>query len=704
MSMSILPLLDGSVFVEAMEPAAEPLRHHAAAIAGWLAVQAGATVWRVVPTEDPLASLRCHGHDPGGLLREILDAGKLRVANLEAVPLDGADAVIHGGSLVLPAGINGVSVASTPDADGVAHSDLTLQALSGLADLFGEPDGPPLPMGGAQAAYAAGLAAFTAAVALARRRRQGLPGAEQAHVDALSVLSWVNWKSGAGAAMGQPVSREGRHAEWVAVPCVDGHFAFIFTERDWPAVIRMVGDERLGEARFASFSGRARHRREYMARIEAWMRPQTLAALSRHCLDAGLPSAPVLTPLSVLSDAQLRERRAFVAGELGIVPVAPYRARVAPGEPRAARPPATASLPLAGMRILDLGIITAGAGTTGLLADLGAQVIKVEATSYPDPFRAWSGSTGDSPLFAFNNRNKRGIALDLKTPQGKAEFLALAGQCDVIVENFRRGVLERLGLDFDTLRAANPGIVLASISGLGHEGPDAAMATFGSTLEALSGQAAVTGQPDGPPLVSGRNLNLPDQLVCLYGAAAIIAAVSYSESHGVAMHLDVAQRDVALLSLLDRVVGAARFGAEAWRRGTDSPDMAFQGVVPCTDGWLAVTVPNQAAENVAHGLGIADAAALERWAAPQALAAARRALRGAGAMAEPVCDGTQMFARMKPGSVFARSPAGRLVKGFPFQFSRTPLQVFCDAPALGEHTEAVRQEFLNAHVDSQPLP
>ena len=155
--------------------------------------------------------------------------------------------------------------------------------------------------------------------------------------------------------------------------------------------------------------------------------------------------------------------------------------------------------PLAGCRVLDLGIITAGAATSAVLADFGAEVIKVESPTYRDPFRRWlsdrpiDADPNLSPFFRATNRGKLGLSLDLKQPLGRDAFLQLVRESDIVVENFRRGVLQKLGLDFETLRAANPRIILASISSQGEDGPEAGYVSYGSTLEAVAGLATTTG-------------------------------------------------------------------------------------------------------------------------------------------------------------------------------------------------------------------
>ncbi|MEJ1979139.1 MAG: CoA transferase [Acetobacteraceae bacterium] len=204
--------------------------------------------------------------------------------------------------------------------------------------------------------------------------------------------------------------------------------------------------------------------------------------------------------------------------------------------------------PLQGCRVLDLGIITAGAATSALLADLGAEVIKIESPRYRDPFRGWATGKPDNigagpPFFRATNRNKTGISLDLKQPDGRAAFLRLVAKSDVVLENFRRGALTGLGLDFPVLREANPAIILASISSQGETGPDASYVSFGSTLEAMGGLAWQTGYRDGRPVISGRDLNYPDQVVAIFAAGMVVTAwLNRARENGV--HLDLSQREL----------------------------------------------------------------------------------------------------------------------------------------------------------------
>jgi len=165
--------------------------------------------------------------------------------------------------------------------------------------------------------------------------------------------------------------------------------------------------------------------------------------------------------------------------------------------------PAGAPTALGGIRVLDFTRLIAGPYCTMLLADLGAEVLKIESGAYLDPFRVVGriddadGWWNRSPQFRFTNRNKRGLALNLKAAEGQRVIRELAAHCDVVVENFRRGVLDRAGLGWEALKAVNPRLVFAAISSQGDTGPERMNVSFGSTLDATSGIAALTGYEGG---------------------------------------------------------------------------------------------------------------------------------------------------------------------------------------------------------------
>jgi formyl-CoA transferase len=355
--------------------------------------------------------------------------------------------------------------------------------------------------------------------------------------------------------------------------------------------------------------------------------------------------------------------------------------------------------PLEGCRVLDLGIITAGAATSALLADLGAEVIKLESPSYRDPFRVWTSSApqqGLAPFFRFTNRGKRGVSLDLKQVAGRAAFLRLVAASDIVVENFRRGVLDRLGIGYSVLKSVNEGVILASISSQGETGPMADYVSFGSTLEAVAGLASLTGYAGGSPVLSGKEVNLPDQNVAIFAAGMIATAWLARRRSGEGAHLDLAQRE-----LTSFMVGEG-FAAEtpASRPGNARAPYALQDCVRTADGaWLALSVlPDQLAAVdalIGHGGGAAERmASLERWSAARPVADVVRTLIAAGIAAAHAVDGRGMLATR--GKLWSRAievhGAHGMLKGFPFQLAGEPLRIDADAPGIGADTVAVLAE------------
>lgn len=337
--------------------------------------------------------------------------------------------------------------------------------------------------------------------------------------------------------------------------------------------------------------------------------------------------------------------------------------------------------PLDQCRVLDLGIITAGAATSAVLADLGANVVKIESDTYRDPFRQWEGEVleGESadlpPFFRMTNRGKANLALDLKTPKGREVFLSLVRNCDVVVENFRRGVLDRLGLSYDTLREANPDIILASISSQGEYGPDSAYVSFGSTLEAMSGLSAITGYPDGPPVVSGNELNYPDQVVAIF-ASSMIATAWYACQRGQGgAHLDLSQRE------LTSFLSGDAFFEPLPRHGNAQRDIAVQDCFQSADDeWIAVTASDDAmVETLTGGASHSDMA---NWINARSAAAAISGLVEAGIPAARVLDGVSVLSQRNKAWTRAieTDPNGQYVKGTLFgDGSRAPS---LDRPAV----------------------
>ncbi len=581
------------------------------------------------------------------------------------------------------------------------ESEATLFAQSGLADLLGDPDDEPLvPVGhyAAGGACYAGFCGLSAVYNIMQRHERH----EIASVNGLAAIAWINWKAACAGVMGKDLHRQGKKAEWPVMECKDGYAAFVYNERDWPSVVAMTGDERLNAPEFETFAGRQENREAYMSVIREWMKTKTKAELSELFAKHAIPSAPVLTPSDLLTEPLYVHRKAFIPaegpdGKTVQSAVPPHR--IARQEPADSAPPkkdvlehitpAGPNLPLSGVRVLDMGIITAGAGSGGLLADMGAEVLKIESERYPDPFRKWAGSD-DSPFFKFNNRNKYGLGIDLKTEEGKATFLKLVESADVVMENYRRGVLDRMGFSLDVLRKVNPRIVVASISGCGLDGPGSENSSFGSTLEASSGFAALTRDRNGKPYITGRNVNFPDQTVCLYAAAAIALAVQASKANNCALHVDTSQRDVTMYlagDVIEMVSAGLADDPNSLREAIREYEL--EGIYKTADErYIALSVPELSALNELAGLENIDGeAALADWAKGQKASAIEKLLRPAGIGAAKVLMGSEMYAleTVQSNGVFTHTATGNMVKGFPFKLHKVPAKIWADAPIVGQH-------------------
>jgi len=227
-----------------------------------------------------------------------------------------------------------------------------------------------------------------------------------------------------------------------------------------------------------------------------------------------------------------------------------------------ARAPDAPAGPLAGVRVFDLTRVLAGPFCTMVLADLGADVIKIEGPRTPDYSRSIPPFIGlMSHYFLSINRNKRSVAFDLKTDRGRELAVRLALTCDVVVENFRPGTLERLGLGYEALSRRKPEIVVCSISGFGQRGEHAGRASVDTVVQALSGAMSVTGEPEGPPVKLG--LPLGDLAGSMWAAVGILAALHRRSVTGRGDHVDV--------SLLDGLIGLQAYLAELYLVTGHSP-------------------------------------------------------------------------------------------------------------------------------------
>lgn len=248
--------------------------------------------------------------------------------------------------------------------------------------------------------------------------------------------------------------------------------------------------------------------------------------------------------------------------------------------------------PLAGIVVLDFSRVLAGPFCSALLADLGAEVIKVEPPQGDD--QRWMGAFKDGVNLSFEliNRSKRSIRLDLKTEKGRQIALALAERADVVIENFRPGVAARLGIGYELLRERRPDIVYCSISGFGQTGPMAQFPSYDVVAQALSGMMSITGMSDGDPVLVGESIG--DSVSGLYSALGVALALFRRASTGEGAHIDIAMFD-ALFSLLPTALASWQATGEApGRAGNQHPLSAPFGAYAAGDGLFMLAIANKA--------------------------------------------------------------------------------------------------------------
>ena len=376
------------------------------------------------------------------------------------------------------------------------------------------------------------------------------------------------------------------------------------------------------------------------------------------------------------------------------------------------------SRPLAGVRVLDFTRVLAGPYCTALMADLGADVLKVEPPQ-GDDYRHIGPFYPDrsSALFEAVNRGKRSIVLDLSRAADRDLVLALATSADVVVENFRPGVATKLGVGWAALSAVNPKLVYCSISGFGQDGPDAARPAYDIVIQAMSGIMAVTGDPDGPPTLIGESI--ADVVSGLFGSWAILAALLERSRTDRGRYIDVAMLD-CMIALQPLVAARSLATGDSPRRvGNRHASSAPFGAFSAKDGLFVLAVLNgKLFDALASVLGRPDLAtdarfatdasrlahepalraAIEAWSSTMTAREAVDRLVSAGVPAADVVDTAAALAsdRADARPLLQRVTHPRLgpisVPEQPVRFGGVPRGGAASAPALGEPGEAARQD------------
>ncbi|MEE3213977.1 MAG: CoA transferase, partial [Pseudomonadota bacterium] len=243
-----------------------------------------------------------------------------------------------------------------------------------------------------------------------------------------------------------------------------------------------------------------------------------------------------------------------------------------------------ANLPLDDLKVLELGQLIAGPTCGQILADFGAQVVKIEPPGKGDAMRQWGQTDANGEPLWWNviARNKQSLTLDLRKPEGQALLKRLAAEADVLIENFRPGTMERWGLDYNSLSADNPGLIMVRVTGFGQDGPYASRAGFAAVCEAMGGLRYISGYPDRPPVRVG--ISLGDTLAGVQGAMGALLALHQRERSGQGQVVDSAIFEAVMAMMESLIPDYARAGKIRERAGSFLPKIAPSNAYPARDG------------------------------------------------------------------------------------------------------------------------
>lgn len=389
---------------------------------------------------------------------------------------------------------------------------------------------------------------------------------------------------------------------------------------------------------------------------------------------------------------------------------------------------------LDGIKVLDLSRVLAGPWCTQILADLGADVIKIERPGVGDDTRTWGppfikdangNDTDQASYFTACNRNKRSVTVDMATPDGQALLKQMAAQADIVVENFKTGGLEQYGLDHKSLREANPRLIYCSVTGFGHDGPYAERAGYDLMIQAMTGMMSITGRPDGEP--GGGPLRvgvaLTDLFTGVYASTAILAALQVRDRTGEGQHIDMALLDVGMAILANQASAFLNTGKAPQRQGNTHPSLAPYQDFPTLDGSMLLAIGNNG-----QFARFCEAAGHPEWAADARFATNTLRVKHRGVLIPmmeeltrsrttadwvalledkavpcgPINDIAQAFddAQVKARGLAVTLPrdAGDGIESItgvasPLRLTATPPVLRHAPPALGQHTREVLAEF-----------
>ncbi len=387
---------------------------------------------------------------------------------------------------------------------------------------------------------------------------------------------------------------------------------------------------------------------------------------------------------------------------------------------------------LEGVRIAEFGSYAAGPHVGKMLANFGATVVHVESRARPDGFRLQyppykDGKPGidSGGCFAFFNDSKLGVTLDLKNAHGVELARRMVAASDVVIENMRPGVMARIGLGYDALKARNPGLVMLSTCNMGQTGPRADTPGFGSQLTALAGMCNLTGEREGPPmLLYGPYI---DFIASTLGAVAVLAALERRRRTGEGAYLDVSQYECGLMFLAGPLLDYCASGRIAERAGNADPEAAPHGAYSCANGgWIALSCWSDVEfVRLANAIGREELGrdarvsslegrraraslldeAINNWLAGREALEAAQVLQAAGVHAHAVNSIADLYAdpQLAARGQWRRRPhpvIGDQAYCFPaFDLSETPGEITAAAPTLGADNERVFRDLLGLETE-----
>lgn len=392
---------------------------------------------------------------------------------------------------------------------------------------------------------------------------------------------------------------------------------------------------------------------------------------------------------------------------------------------------------LSHLRVLDLSRILAGPWAGQLLADLGAEVIKVERPGVGDDTRHWGppylkdgdgANTAEAAYYLCANRNKESVTIDITQPAGQALVRQLAAKCDIVLENFKVGGLAQYGLDYDSLRAEQPGIIYCSITGFGQDGPYAARPGYDFLIQGMGGLMSLTGRPEGSEGAGPQKVGvaLTDILTGLYATVAVLGAVAHRDQTGEGQYIDLALLDVQVACLANQNMNYLTTGQAPQRMGNAHPNIVPYQDFPTADGDMILAIGNDSQfVALCAVLGHAEWGSDERFASNKARVANRgvlipllrqatvmrstqewiAALEAANVPCGPINNLQQVFAdpQVQARGMRIELPhpsAGKVpLVANPIRYSATPVEYHSAPPLLGQHTAAVLARTLGLSAE-----